>query len=37
MAANVGDYILWLAIAACVVFLAALAYATLRDRQVERD
>lgn len=37
MAATAGDYILWLAIAACVVFLAALGYATLRDCGVERD
>lgn len=37
MAATVGDYILWLAIAACVVFLASVGYATLRDRGVERD
>lgn len=37
MSGMVGDYIVWLAIAACVLFLAALAYATLLDGRAERD
>lgn len=37
MSVTIGDYILWLAIAACVIFLAALAYAALQDSRAKRD